>query len=563
MKANIKKFLAEPIWFHGVGICFSFFQITGYLLAKNETISWEMAQTFWIVIFSLLDGVIIGYIAYKLCKIYFNNNKNQCNESLKKDVITGEKSIWKVTLISWFIVIGSWVPLFVAYFPGIGSYDFGNQMLSFLQDAVSTHHPVLHTELMGKLWEWTYTEFQSGTVGIAIYCILQMVIQASSFTYALIVLYQLGMSKKAVYIAAVILGMFPLNGYMSISLTKDSIFSSFFVVFFISLLYWVVAKRKNTFYFINIVMFLGSLCGVVWFRNNGRYAILVLCVGICAVTIIDKTIRQKSLFVGLITIVTFISAIGCLKYLERNFWHDPVDENEKYSVPFLQITRTLANHKDELSKEIVDYFEEAFFPAFWENYNPKLADEIKDSFAPEYLEDPEFIEFYLEMFIRYPGEYINAFLALNAGYLYVFDVSCHTPYTEMNEKGNGYIITNENEVFMQSIGIYKHSGLPQLYEWLEEILMENTWMKIPVLGQILAPGIWLYIFLFLLAAILTFGKFRHLIPMSFIGGFYLTVLLGPVVLMRYVYPVMVSLMIYLFRYVEILVQGLRKKIRKK
>ena len=104
---------------------------------------------------------------------------------------------------------------------------------------------------------------------------------------------------------------------------------------------------------------------------------------------------------------------------------------------------------------------------------------------------------------------------------------------------------------MESIGVYKHSAVPWLYRWLEEILATNTLVKIPILGQILRPAIWLYIYLFLVAASLTYKKFHHLIPLSFLGGLYITILLGPVVLMRYIYPIMLVLMVYLFRYVEI------------
>ena len=115
---------------------------------------------------------------------------------------------------------------------------------------------------------------------------------------------------------------------------------------------------------------------------------------------------------------------------------------------------------------------------------------------------------------------------------------------------------------METMDIYKHSGFPWLHEWLEDMLTTNTLMKIPVLGQILAPAVWLYVFLFILAYIFTFGKFRHFIPMSFIGGFYITVLLGPVVLMRYVYPIMLCMMIYLFRYSDRFYFRLKSKFKK-
>ena len=103
---------------------------------------------------------------------------------------------------------------------------WGRKHLRYIKE----HHPVLHTELLGKLWLWSFSNFDGGTIGMAVYVVIQMMVLSLAFTYVILVLKMLGMADKCCYITAVFLGVFPLNGFMAISATKDTIFSAFFVV---------------------------------------------------------------------------------------------------------------------------------------------------------------------------------------------------------------------------------------------------------------------------------------------------------------------------------------------
>ena len=554
MKEKIKKYFVEPIWFYLAGIVFMFFQITGYLLAKNETIVWTVTQSAFIIIASVFFGTGIGALVHRICEKYFESKSvsMDCDVDREQNVCEKQKKTWKIMLFSFCIILLCWLPLFAAYFPGIGSYDYGNQMISFIQDDITTHHPIIHTELMGRLWLWSFTELGSGTIGLAVYTTIQILFMALAFSYAIVVLYKLGMSDKGSILFAIFLGIFPLNGYMAISATKDGLFSASFLLVMVSLLYLLLNKNYNGFYIANIGVLLASVFGTIAFRNNGRYAMMALLAGILLVNILEKFKNARCLVAGIMVVLAFTMSIGKIQSIEAEYYNPTKDQNEKYSVPFLQVTRTAAYHHDDMDADDLAYLEECFYEGFYNDYNPVLADEIKDSFDTKgYLKDERTLEIYLKLFKEYPGEYLNAFLVLDAGYLYLFDTSCFTPYTEAEEKGFGYIITNENITWMESIGVYKHSAFPWLYNWLEEILTSNTLVKIPLLGQIMRPAMWLYIYLFIVATSLTYKKFHHLIPLSLLGGLYVTILLGPVVLMRYIYPIMLGLMVYLFRYGEV------------
>ena len=555
MKENVKKYLLSPIWFHLVGFIFVFFQITGYLLAKNGTIDWNIFLVSIIMIVSLLGGIPIGYFLFWICsncleKISYNNKR------IKETHNGKNRSVFGVSILCWLIIMLCWLPLFLAYYPGMCGYDFAAQLAMFINGGISTHHPVLHTELIGKLWLWSFDNYKIGTTGVAVYTIIQMILFASALTYAIMVLKMLGMKDKWCFITASFLGLFPLNGFMAISVTKDTLFSAFLVVLFMAVIYSITTNAKNWFYWFNLFVLVISVAGTVAFRNNGRYAVLILCLGFFFMAVFEKNNRIRYIWLGVLIVISFMLSVSGLKYIERNFWHDPNGEREKYSVPFQQVLRTIEYHEKDLDEEVLEYLKQCVAADFdlTNGYEAACADSIKACFKAEYLKSAKTKEIYFELLKQHPGEYLNAFLALNAGYLYLFDTSCHLPYVEEIEKGNGYILTNENIYWLSTVEVYKESKLPWLYNWMEEIVSSNALMKIPVLGQILAPAIWFYLLLFIVAASLTFEKRKQLLPMALLGGYYATIFLGPMVLMRYVYPVVLCIIVYLFRCGEMIVR---------
>ena len=56
----------------------------------------------------------------------------------------------------------------------------------------------------------------------------------------------------------------------------------------------------------------------------------------------------------------------------------------------------------------------------WEDYNPILSDPVKFNFNNEYFSEnkSEFISIWLKLFVKYPKDYIEAFISNSYGYYY-------------------------------------------------------------------------------------------------------------------------------------------------
>ena len=76
---------------------------------------------------------------------------------------------------------------------------------------------------------------------------------------------------------------------------------------------------------------------------------------------------------------------------------------------------------------------------------------------------------------------------------------------------------------------------------MEYFADENMHLKLPVLKYLLVPGTYLWLSLLLATWIFLHKKYRLLLPLALILGYYLTLFLGPTVQLRYIYPVMTAL----------------------
>ena len=148
---------------------------------------------------------------------------------------------------------------------------------------------------------------------------------------------------------------------------------------------------------------------------------------------------------------------------------------------------------------------------------------------------------------------INAALATNAGFLSPFDTTHADVNRVEGRAGLSYVQTRWEEDTLNDRGIYKDSKWPWLFEQLESWAENNSYLRTPVLKYLFVPGSYLWLYLALAAVLVIVDRKRFCLPLAIVAGYYGTMLFGPTVQMRYVYPVMLAL-----PYVLAIVTGRRK-----
>ena len=127
--------------------------------------------------------------------------------------------VWIGISIIWFLYL-------LAYYPGIFSYDISaqwDQYFGFTQ--YSTHHPIIHTLLMGWIIDMGKKILGDYNKGGFCYCLIQLLFFSGVVSYTIYCINRLISSKKIIIVTTIYFALFPVYPLLGISTTKDTYFS--------------------------------------------------------------------------------------------------------------------------------------------------------------------------------------------------------------------------------------------------------------------------------------------------------------------------------------------------
>ncbi len=536
------------------GIAFVFFQITEKDLAERGNILWTGGYTFRTLSVSLLAGGALGAL---ICAAFYKAARKKrlaAKPSLseEKHLLSDKKRfpLSAVSAGSFLLLILAWLPAYLAYYPAICSYDSPIQMGQIAEHSYIDHHPLAHTLLMEGAVTFGEKVFQSANAGMGLYALLQLMLLAFSFAFGIARLYRHGCGKVLLAMLQAGLMCYPFHAYLSITVTKDIIFSAFFILQMLAayeLLYQEPAGKRVTW---RELLFFTSTVGMILFRNNGKYAFLVFLIFtfFCALFGKEQKVKWRKLFLfSLAGLLAGLLSLTALFHLTRA---GQGDKREMLSMPIQQLARCMIYHggvgvlaedddtMDETDKALIRDF---ILGEGYREYDPAISDPVKrhvNTYVVRYR-PKEFAQTYFHLLTRYAGDFINAALAVDAGYLYPEDVS-HAFVNAGQEAGMGYVQTRWNEEVFANYGIYKDSKWEWLHEHMERWADDNAYLRIPVLRYLFMPGIWVWLYLLLFGWLFLNNRFELCLPLTLILGYYGTLLLGPTVQLRYIYPMMAA-----------------------
>lgn len=176
-------------------------------------------------------------------------------------------------------------------------------------------------------------------------------------------------------------------------------------------------------------------------------------------------------------------------------------------------------------------------------YDPHLADPVK-SRAVIHDDPVGLVRTWIGLGLDYPTIYIDAFLDNSLGLWYLWDTSHAQVYGIGTESGFGYLST-DNRTMPAGCEIEEKSYLPGLRSFLERIVSDNAYQKLPLVRLLFAPALYWWLLWFYLVAALYVQRGREALPAVFLIAYYLTLLLSPTVIVRYMYPLMATVPVIL------------------
>ncbi len=500
-----------------LGATFSF----GYFLELEGRIRFDNP---WLYLLWLGATMVLALILFILFR-GLDKHKRRRNEKFSN--IDKFLLNWKLIHV---ILVVCYTITFLGVFPGFYAYDAKMAHWQFFYRNITSQHPWIHTWILGYITEFSKSHLGHANTGIAIYIYLQMLFIAGCFTYTLQVMKRHIYNRFIVVLSLVFYALFPTIHMFVLCSTKDTIFTALLLVLCVSL--YEICLDKND--YLNrkgkICVFILSTAGVLILRKNAFYALLVFTPFF--IFFMRQYIKKAVILMGSIWLLYWIYSVP----LTNAVGIIDIGPQEAMSVPSQQIARVYNWNREVMTEEEVEQVERFYQKELIEMYLPKLADYTKGGLKREYFEThlQEYIKLWLALGSKAPNEYIDSFLVNNYGFWYpLASLDGYKGYVGMEgtvlENAEVYYFAYETEEPGKRISLIP--AIDKLYYILSTVNMHK---KLPIISLLLSPGFMFWI-LVIAFAYSIYDKRYEFIPMFILMLLmWLTVLLGPIALVRYV-----------------------------
>lgn len=445
--------------------------------------------------------------------------------------------------ISALIVFLCLIPVWMAYYPVIMSYDFHRQINEAARGFIwfNPYQPLAHTWIIWCFFRLgcLMGDLEAGMAGMAL---LQMLLYALLAGYACSFIYRVSGRKWMTAAAVLYFGIFPLNTVMVLCTTKDVLFSILFLLFCLLMLERTFYARGKKKLLLDMALVLEG-CLMMQFRNNAIYAFVVF--GIFWVIFSEK--REK-LRVLILCVLLVASGKGLSWGITRALKTQVgIARVEMYSVPIQQFARVGYCHGEDLDPETWQLLDKYVSHELWDVYNPPIADTVKISVAVDNFAESweghewQLLKDWAEIGVRYPNEYIDAFLELTRGYWFPDDRSYAECLGWGDESRMGILYTYNSAKIEKGPDIVHTSKFPWLEKQLEKVVSGNGFYKWPVVSLLFKASFYCWGLVLVFTAYVFLRRKKEAIVCAWPLLYMATMLLGPVVCIRYVFPVMVVL----------------------
>lgn len=510
-----------------VAVLFTIIEIIGKSINTDFTLDHILNK--WLIVnfvgYFVMSGIVILWV-YDI----FENNRLQ-SENIKifgKDLsnfklLKNEKFLVIVTIVLIFL---AYLPFFLRYYPGIvtsDSYSQIEQMIGILEP--EDHHPITHTAIIGIFANIGLKMFNNINTGIALYSIFSMLMMA---TFAAFVLKYLRKKKVPAFVQFIILlfyMFYPVNGMYSITMWKDILFSGIMPLFIIQNIELIfnteefLGKKRNMVAYVIIAIF------TILLRHNGLYVVMLSL----PFTFVVLRKHWKKVLIMFLSILVIYEAFNFVVFMILKVKKGSV--GEMLSVPIQQIVRSVKNNYEDIDEETINKINEYFtVENAWEYYNPVLSDPVKFKFNNGYFEKnkSEFISIWLKLFVKYPKDYIEAFISNSYGYYYP-------------EARNSIV---SRATMDHNMGI-KQTPLIE-GKWVEQIDSLTDVRDIPAFSFAFSIGAGFMLTVIALSYIIYKKKYKYILVYLPTFILWLTLIASPAYCeFRYAYPIFLALPVYI------------------
>ncbi len=435
-------------------------------------------------------------------------------------------------------VAAVWVFWFAVLFPGVFAYDGGAwyEMWDAPTRALTTQWSLFYSFAYHGFLSVSHNMFGSYVPGFSAFMALQAALVLLAAYLVLSYIAQRTQGPVAPCLTAIFFAFVPPIPILAFSSATDTPFMALVAIAFVSLLrsiddpetYW--ARPHNW------LVLCASILAMCMVRNNGLFAmVLFLPFGLLLYT---RGYRKQLAAACIVPLVVFFAVQNAFAYAtgaER-----PSLLKEAGNVPMFQLERVYLLHKDELGDQEKAMIERCFGADVLERERiyPSISDGLKLALDIDYAQSnlPSLARLYISIGMRYPHDYLDAFMLGSAGLWYPFK---HYPDPRMFHawlapecETAGYLLEPGDAIPDMSLVPAVDDQLSYYYLRESEHFSEH-----PVLALFSKSGPYFFLLIFVTAYCIAVNRRPYTAALALFWALLATVALGPVVLFRYIAPV--------------------------
>ena len=506
--------------------------VVGYQLDKGG----EVAYAFTLGVSLLLTPVYV--LVYCVAFAWFKNHKHEPVQVMNKYLFSVCVGCIAVIWLAWYFVL----------FPGVYGYDGAFCLYEWINDDVelTSRWSVPFTWLYYSIVTIGRSVTGSYVGGFAVYSLLQMAFLV--FCCACVVRAVMHRSAFVGLIATTaFFALNPLFPLIASSSSQDALFMGLFALMVASIVSMLDAAEDGRPMWRNAAVLMVVVLLFCLVRNNGIYAIVV-ALPFIVVFLWRSPVLHPLIFalcvplaVALVVQGPVYDAMGVTKNTTLQ---------EMMSVPVMQLSRTYAHEGESLSErdkaEILSYIPEEGIR--WYEASSELSDAMKAVLDVKRIQsDPvSFVSLYVRMGMNYPRDYFEGAALLSLGLWYPAksypDSRMYHPYIESEcldaQQYNPDYIDIPSASFVPAVDAVVNDQFGGSQNM--ESRGGERFSSVPVVSLLLKPGTYLLASLAMAAFFISQRRKNELAILALFAGLGFTVLLGPVVLFRYIAPMMFS-----------------------
>lgn len=450
----------------------SLYILLGVTAHREGSITWLPAQPLTALgLFAV--GFVVAFLFSSVLLFFCAEKMFSCRVSERLDFIDGHLGF----IVPAFIFI-CWLPLLIAYFPGVVGYDPNYEIRQFMgYTAFTNHHPPAHTLLLGAF-------YTLGSGFMFALVLLQVLLFACAVAKVAELMRAFNVRFGLVVAFVVFCTVFCFFPAREISVYKESLYLPFFVLFACAFIEIASLGRRDARVWTELALF-GLVLVLV--RKDGVFVVVVSCLALLFLKGRGTKIATLTVAVGFLATVGLTNALLWPALGVTNG-----SRGEAFSVPLQQTVRYLIYHGDDVTPDeraaIADVID---IDKAMEVYDPNSADPVKALWTGQSNEQIlGYLRAWASMLPRRPGIYLEAFVQETYGFFLPWPSNlCAHPHDTFQ------LTPREQNEPNVALGFLLSDDTSFIREGFESYC--QLWVTNPALCLLSNPGIYTWVLTFL------------------------------------------------------------------